>query len=107
MLFDLLEDYAFFVRDVEHFCERLQVLAAFRGKVLVERWQTAVRAGNFETVVQELLTQHYDPAYLQSMRRNFAQFEKAIIISPEGYSVQAIEALAARMLQDAAYLPTN
>ncbi len=96
----LLEDYDFFVRDVEHFCERLQVLAEFRGKVLVERWQTAVRAGDFETVVQELLTQHYDPAYLQSIRRNFEQFEKAPILSPEGYSVQAMEALAARMLQE-------
>jgi hypothetical protein len=26
------------------------------------------------TVVQDLLTQHYDPVYLQSMQRNFAQY---------------------------------
>ena len=98
----LLEDYDFFVRDVEHFCSRLQVLSEFRGKVLVERWQAAVRAGDFQTVVQELLTQHYDPAYLQSIRRNFAQFEQAPIISPDGYSMQAMENLAARMLQEPA-----
>ena len=62
----------------------------------------AVRAGDFQTVVQELLTQHYDPAYLQSIRRNFAQFEQAPIISPDGYSMQAMENLAARMRQEPA-----
>lgn len=96
----LLEDYDFFVRDVDHFCERLQVLAEFRGKVLVERWQAAVRAGDFETVVQQLLTQHYDPAYLQSMRRNFAQFGSARLITPEGHSMPAMARLATRLLQD-------
>ncbi len=98
----LLEDYDFFVRDVDHFCERLQVLAEFRGKVLVERWQAAVRAGDFETVVQELLTQHYDPAYLQSMRRNFEQFGAARVISPDGHSMPAMARLATQLLQDRA-----
>ena len=96
----LLEDYNFFVHDTEHFCERLQVLAEFRGKVLVDSWKAAVRAGDFATVVQQLLTQHYDPAYLQSMRRNFEQFETARVISPDGYSMQAMGDLAARMLQE-------
>jgi tRNA 2-selenouridine synthase len=96
----LLEDYDFFVHDTEHFCERLQVLAEFRGKVLVDSWKAAVRAGDFATVVQQLLTQHYDPAYLQSMRRNFEQFETARVISPDGYSMQAMGDLAARMLQE-------
>ncbi len=98
----LLEDYDFFVRDVDHFCERLQVLAEFRGKVLVERWQASVRAGDFETVVQELLTQHYDPAYLQSMRRNFEQFGAARVISPDGHSMPAMARLATQLLQDRA-----
>jgi len=96
----LLEDYDFFVRDVEHFCERLQVLTELRGKALVESWKASARAGDFETVVQQLLTLHYDPAYLQSMRRNFEQFETSRVISPDGYSMQAMEELAARLLPD-------
>ena len=32
----LLEDYDFFVKDSAHFCERLDVLAAFRGKLVVQ-----------------------------------------------------------------------
>jgi tRNA 2-selenouridine synthase len=96
----LLEDYDFFVRDVERFCERLHVLTELRGKAVVEAWKASARAGDFETVVQDLLTQHYDPAYLQSMRRNFEQFETARAISPDGYSMQAMQALATRLLQE-------
>ena len=33
----LLEDYDFFVHDVEYFCDRLQILSEFRGKVVVQR----------------------------------------------------------------------
>ena len=103
----LLEDYDFFVREVEHFCERLQVLTELRGKAVVEAWKASARAGDFESVVQQLLTQHYDPAYLQSMRRNFAQFETAHIISPDGYSMLAMEKLAARLLQNPTTVPAD
>jgi tRNA 2-selenouridine synthase len=96
----LMEDYDFFVRDVEHFCDRLQVLAEFRGKVVVEGWQASVRAGNIEPVVQELLTQHYDPVYLQSMRRNFRLFEDAKIIAPDDHSTGAMALLAEQLVKE-------
>lgn len=94
----LMQDYDFFVRDTEHFCERLQVLTEFRGKQLVQDWQTAVRSGEISRVVQELLTQHYDPVYLQSIRRNFSQFDSANILSPKDHSVAAMDELAHDML---------
>lgn len=97
----LMEDYDFFVHDTEHFCERLQVLTEFRGKVLVEGWQASVRAGRIEPVVQELLTQHYDPAYIQSMRRNFQLFEGAKIIAPDDHSMGAMAVLATQLIEDA------
>jgi SAM-dependent methyltransferase len=34
----LLEDYAFFVRDHEHFCRRLEALTELRGKAVVVGW---------------------------------------------------------------------
>ncbi|MDO8450107.1 MAG: tRNA 2-selenouridine(34) synthase MnmH [Rhodoferax sp.] len=96
----LMEDYDFFVRDVEHFCERLQILTEFRGKVVVEGWKASVRAGDIEPVVQELLTQHYDPVYLQSMRRNFVQFEQAKLIAPEDHSTGAMAFLAQQLMAE-------
>ncbi len=98
----LLQDYDFFVRDLEHFCHRLQLLTEFRGKAVIEGWQALVRAGNIEPVVQALLTQHYDPVYLQSMRRNFQQFEQAKEIAPKNHSMGAMQLLAQQILGELA-----
>ena len=98
----LMEDYDFFVQDAEHFCNRLEVLTEFRGKAVVDGWTSQVRAGQIEPVVQELLTQHYDPVYLQSMRRNFQHFENAKIIAPEDHSVLAMTQLAQQVHEETA-----
>ena len=94
----LMQDYDFFVRDTEYFCERLQVLTEFRGKQTVQAWQASVRAGDVAPVVQALLTEHYDPVYLQSIRRNFSQFETAQTLIPQDHSVAAMDQLAQAML---------
>ena len=90
----LMEDYDFFVKDTEYFCDRLHILTEFRGKVVVEDWKSAVRAGHIEPVVQALLTEHYDPVYVQSMKRNFQQYELSRTISPLGHSALAMQKLA-------------
>ena len=68
----LIEDYSFFVSDTAAFCGRLDALRASRGHAVVNAWQEAARAGRTAEVVRELLLTHYDPNYLQSMKRNFA-----------------------------------
>jgi tRNA 2-selenouridine synthase len=67
----LIEDYSFFVSDTAAFCGRLDALRTSRGHALVNAWQEAARAGRTPEVVRELLLLHYDPNYLQSMKRNF------------------------------------
>ncbi len=96
----LVEDYSFFVHDAELFCGRLDVLVEFRGRAVVEAWKASVRAGAIEPVVQALLTEHYDPGYLQSMRRNFTQFPFARSLIPADHSAEAMAALAERMIKD-------
>lgn len=94
----LMEDYDFFVQDPAHFCERLDVLTEIRGKVVVNAWKQQVREGEVRVVVHELLTQHYDPVYRQSMQRNFTQYAHARCISPAERSVQAMQRLALEIL---------
>jgi tRNA 2-selenouridine synthase len=94
----LLEDYDFFVRDIELFCDRLVALIEARGKETVRSWQAAARAGNVATVVRELLLRHYDPGYQQSMRRNFDQQAAASLLYPKDRSMPAMQELAACML---------
>lgn len=97
----LMEDYDFFVKDPERFCERLQVLAEFRGKAVVNEWQASVRAGRIAPVVQALLTQHYDPVYLLSMQRNFQRFNEAPSFSPDNRTTEAMMRLARRIINEA------
>ena len=67
----LMREYAFFVEDIDAFCTRLDALRVLRGHEVVSGWQEAARSGRIESVVRDLLVTHYDPIYLQSMRRNF------------------------------------
>ena len=94
----LLEDYDFFVKDVAFFCDRLGALTQARGKEVVTGWQTRARSGDIASVVRELLVDHYDPVYLQSMKRNFAQYPARTSIAPANRSVEAMRLLAEEML---------
>ena len=97
----LLEDYDFFVRDIEFFCDRLGALTEARGKATVLDWQTRARSGDVASVVLELLLRHYDPVYLQSMQRNFTRYEAAQPLAPRNHSVQAMTELASALLAEA------
>ena len=96
----LLEDYDFFVRDIEFFCARLLALTEARGKDVVQDWQARARAGDVASVVLELLLKHYDPGYLQSMRRNFVQFASARRLAPRDHTPAAMLELAQSLLAE-------
>jgi tRNA 2-selenouridine synthase len=93
----LMEDYDFFVKDTTFFCERLGALTAARGRELVQNWQDLARNNQCEKVVQELLTLHYDPVYLQSMQRNFQGYVNATQVTLTHRSPQMISAVAQRL----------
>lgn len=96
----LLEDYDFFVRDIEFFCERLDALTEARSRATVLDWQARARSGDVASVVRELLVRHYDPGYLQSMERNFTQYAAARALAPQDHSQAAMTALAASLLAE-------
>ena len=94
----LLEDYAYFVKDSAHFVERLQALNDIRGKAVVERWSEWVRDGQTPAVVHELLRDHYDPVYRQSIDRNFVQYPQAQVFESKHHSPAAFEQMAQAIL---------
>ena len=98
----LLEDYDFFVKNREAFCERLDALTELKGKQVVAGWKQAVRSGHIDDVVRDLLLSHYDPVYLQSMARNFKQYPQAQELRPRDRSVRAMQALAEKLLGQSA-----
>ena len=68
----LIEDYAHFLDDPEAINERLAHLAELRGRETVTAWQALARQRAWTELVAALLEQHYDPAYLKSLSRNYA-----------------------------------
>ncbi len=50
------------------------------------------------SMVRELLVKHYDPVYLQSMKRNFDLYGEALTLRPAGHSEAAMETLAREMV---------
>ncbi len=95
----LMQDYDFFVRDTEFFCERLDTLVQVRGGPTVRQWQALARAGDTAEVVRQLLRQHYDPTYLASMQRNFSRYAQAATLTARDESPQAMAELARQMLE--------
>ena len=94
----LMQDYDFFVQDVPAFCERLDALRALRGNDVVNGWQDAAKSGRIESVVRELLLDHYDPVYQTSMQRNFADFGNALLIEPLNGDAGTLREVAAGFL---------
>ena len=98
----LMEDYDFFVKDGEFFCQRLEALRELRGAATIDRWTALVRAGNPGEVVRELLTLHYDPVYAASIQRNFTQYPGARACVLKSRSPEALQALARELVAEEA-----
>ncbi len=95
----LMEDYDFFVKDTAFFCDRLEALISARGHEVVKRWQALAQANDCETVVRELLIDHYDPVYFASMKRNFKNYGAAKLIAPKSHSTSSIAELAVELVK--------
>jgi tRNA 2-selenouridine synthase len=94
----LMRDYRHFVTDTPAFCQRLDALRVLRGNEMINGWQEAARAGQTEQVARDLLLAHYDPIYLQSMRRNFGGFSAPVLEVGWNGSAEALDAVASRLI---------
>jgi tRNA 2-selenouridine synthase len=96
----LLEDYRFYCNEPERLVTQLDVLKPLYGKARLGRWSTLARAGEFAPLVEELLTQHYDPAYFRSMHHHYTHLAEAHHIVLEDVSrhslLQAVSSLPAK-----------
>jgi tRNA 2-selenouridine synthase len=94
----LVEEYGFFAAQLERFCGHLETLIDLRGRDTVEHWQTLAREGRWAEVFGELMRRHYDPLYLKSMQRNFAQLEAASTVDLPNGDAEALQQAARRLL---------
>jgi len=90
----LKSEYEHFLADHGALTLRLEHLIPLHGKKTVERWAAAAQAGDWDTLVGELLALHYDPAYSRSIGRNFPRVAGAIDVAPSELTDAAFGALA-------------
>ena len=73
----LLQDYDHFLLDPATLKAQLEHLAPLHGNEKIRRWQAMADSGAMPQLVDELLAEHYDPAYLKSIARNFVRYAQA------------------------------
>ena len=73
----LLNDYPHFVDQPDLLVDHLEKLNALHGGKTIEHWTSLIRSQQWQSFVQDMLSNHYDPSYDQSMRRNFALLDEA------------------------------
>src|SRR5690606_10927089 len=59
----LLRDYAYFLEDPRWLAEKLGHLRGLQSNETLAHWLELVEAGQFRSLVGELLARHYDPLY--------------------------------------------
>lgn len=94
----LMEEYAHFLEDNQALENLLTLLTQRYGKEQISQWQALSQEKKFQILVDELLVRHYDPAYTDSIQRNFPNYTagKKLVISSaklEAYQAIALELL--------------
>lgn len=93
----LMEDYEHFCADPSLLVGQLEHLAQLHGRARIEVWQQMATGGEMPELVDQLLVQHYDPAYLRSIDRNFVQYPQAEAVTLDGIAPADFAAAAHRL----------
>ena len=76
----LMEDYRHFTDSPATLNTQLECLVKLHGREKIDAWKAMANGGEMAALVDELLVDHYDPAYIKSIDRNFLQFADAQIL---------------------------
>jgi tRNA 2-selenouridine synthase len=76
----LMEDYHHFCADPAILNTQLDCLVQLHGRDKINGWHAMANGGQMPQLVDELLVDHYDPAYIRSIDRNFARFGQAQVL---------------------------
>jgi tRNA 2-selenouridine synthase len=98
----LLHDYDYAIADPAWLVERLGHLKGLQSNETLERWSALIAAKDFPSLVEELLTQHYDPLYERSQATNYNSFAAAKRYATQRLDTAALDEVAAEILATSA-----
>ncbi len=76
----LMQDYHHFTDSPETLNMQLECLVKLHGRERIDGWKALANGGEMPVLVDDLLVEHYDPAYVRSIDRNFVQFGTAEVL---------------------------
>jgi tRNA 2-selenouridine synthase len=76
----LMEDYHHFSADPALLNTQLECLVKLHGRDKISAWHDMANGGQMAPLVEQLLLEHYDPAYVRSIDRNFTLFGQAEVL---------------------------
>ena len=96
----LIEEYPHLVQDTAQLMSQLSYLIALHGRDKIRRWHAMAEDGAIAELVEALLVEHYDPAYLRSIERNFAGYGAARLVALKGISRDDFASAATDLLSE-------
>jgi tRNA 2-selenouridine synthase len=93
----LMEDYQHFCADPAALNGQLDHLAQLHGRARIDAWHELANTGRMPELVDQLLVEHYDPAYLRSIDRNFVQYPQAEVVELPDIAQEDFLALARKL----------
>ncbi len=96
----LMEDYAHFLNNPTLLTERLSLLVETHGREVIGRWCELAQKGEWELLVGELLTQHYDPAYKRSSGIGFPQLHQAEALKLSALDADSLRQAAENLIRN-------
>ncbi|MEX0957725.1 MAG: tRNA 2-selenouridine(34) synthase MnmH [Burkholderiales bacterium] len=95
----LLREYAHFVRDSAALEARLDHLVALHGRERISRWKALIAQRDWPEFVEEILQDHYDPAYRKSTLAHYPRLQEAPTLEFSAADTGEFELAARRLLE--------
>ena len=96
----LIDEYRHFLGDPALLQTQLSHLIRLRGHETIQTWQAMIQTQDWHGLVRALLDTHYDPAYFNSLNKNYATSTQDRSYAFSDTSDTGFAALAARVLAD-------
>lgn len=96
----LLCDYAHFLQNFEDLKAKLSCLNSLHGTNKIEEWLKLAAASQWPMLVEQLLVEHYDPAYQRSTLSHYPNLAESPLFGAERIDETSLECLAKTILRE-------
>lgn len=95
----LTQEYAHFLQDLPDLAAKLRGLHSLYGREKIERWLSLASGRRWQELVEQLLEDHYDPAYRRSTLSHYPTLNRAPTFRADRIDAASLEVLATEILQ--------